>query len=136
MYASTRAVLLQVVAAVAWDSLKDRLVIMLQGEHPLAGHALLYATVQHPIISAICLGPVFLPQRSQPSIGNQVSHGFTGTMAMHTGHERGTPVVFRARDGSMAVVPFALRHAAAHALSMAASTTLSGTLFQSEGSEL
>jgi hypothetical protein len=129
MYANTRAVLLQVVAAVAWDSLKDRLVIMLQGEHPLANHALLYTTVQHPIMSAICVGPVFLPQRSQSPIGNQVGHGRTGTMAVHTGHERGTPVVFRVRDGSMTIIPFALRHGAAHSLPVAASTTLSGTWF-------
>ena len=121
---------LQDVAAVAWDSVKNRLVFMLQGEHPDAGNALLYATVQEPVVSAICLGPLHL-LASEPKCADDQTNGArpAGTLAMHTGNSSGTLVAFRTAGGVVSVIPIALRHGPVVTGRSTGSGTQSGTLF-------
>jgi hypothetical protein len=101
---------LQNVAGVAWDSEKDRLVILLQGDHPLSGHALLYATVQEPLVSAICLGPIHLPQWDASNADGQDQPLCGSAVAMQTSSRRGALAAFRCRTGTVAVVPLGLRY--------------------------
>jgi hypothetical protein len=102
----------QVISAVAWDSVKDRLLVALTGDHPLAGHALLYATVPSPVLSAVCLGPIYLPghtaqedaSEAQAPVGCRV-------VAMHAGSARGTLLASRNGERSVSVIPIAVRDA-------------------------
>lgn len=121
---------LQVIASVAWDSEKDRLAVLLRGDHPFAGHVLLYATVQYPVMSAICLGPLYLPQRHQP--GQSGGERGAGTLAMLTGRPQGTLLGVRIGDGSVSVVPLAVGARIGVAASpppARVSASLSGTQF-------
>lgn len=115
----------------AWDSEKDRLAILLQGDHPFAGHVLLFTTVQRPVMSAICLGPLYLPQLANASVVGQGK--FWGGLAMFTGLQQGTILTARLGDGSVTVLPLAVGHrhhsAAASPVPAGLSASLSGTMF-------
>ena len=114
-----------------WDSQKERLLVSLCGSHPLAGHMLLYTTVQSPVLSAVCLGPVFLPQSSgaqppeapqglqrvggarRPAAGEHVRTGVRGTVALQCRSPLGTLVAARCGEQLVTVIPVAVQDAAA-----------------------
>lgn len=89
-----------------WDSQRDRLLVALKGDHPQAGHALLYTTVQHPVLSAVCVGAVFLPQAAA---GCAPSDGGRRVLALHGGASDGALVASRVGDDRVSVTPLAVR---------------------------
>jgi hypothetical protein len=120
-----------------WDSQKERLLVAMRGTHPLAGHMLLYTTVQHPVLSAVCLGPVYLPQPPAPSAA-EPSRGFQwlgaaprgapgglggggarrgigarGSVALQCGSAHGTLLAARCSEELIAIIPLAVQDIAA-----------------------
>lgn len=121
---------MQVVSGMVWDSQKERLLVSLCGSHALAGHMLLYTTVQSPVLSAVCLGPVFLPQCRGASeqvpthaffgIGGgrhtkaqEVKTGARGTVALQCRSPMGTLVAARCGEQLVTVIPVAVQDATA-----------------------
>lgn len=114
-----------------WDSKKERLLVSLCGAHALAGHMLLYTTVQSPVLSAVCLGPVYLPQCRQepapgpirtflgrtwdqgPSIQDEVRTGVRGTVALQCNNPMGTLLAARCGEKLVTVLPVAVHDATA-----------------------
>jgi hypothetical protein len=119
----------QVVCGMVWDSHKERLLVSLCGSHALAGHMLLYTTVQSPVLSAVCLGPVFLPQcrqatepeRARGFLGHgtrqrapaEVRSAVRGTVALQCKSPLGTLVAARCGEQLITVIPIAVQDAAA-----------------------
>lgn len=105
------AAALQVAAGMLWDSQRDRLLIALKGDHPQAGHALLYTTVQQPVLSAVCIGAVFLPQpaAAPPPRSGAAAEGGRRVLALHAGTPDGSLVASRAADDRVSVMPLAVR---------------------------
>lgn len=119
------------VCGMVWDSQKERLLVSLCGAHPLAGHMLLYTTVQSPVLSAVCLGPVWLPQcrgarQPEPSHGfmgfggansspeqEKVRTGVRGTVALRCRSPLGTLVAARCGEQLVTVIPVAVQDATA-----------------------
>lgn len=113
---------MQVIEAVEWDSRRERLVIALGAAHPLAGHALLFITSQDPVMSALCVGPLYLPPPG-PSLGTghpeieaasgapDARRGRTQLKVLSTG-AAGSLLATRSSPESVAVIPMALRDVA------------------------
>lgn len=93
-----------------WDSRRDRLLVSLKGEHPYAGHALLFTTVQQPVLSAVCVGPVFLPHGAAAPPGDgAAADSQHRVLALHCGAPEGSLVASRAADDRVSVMPIAVR---------------------------
>jgi hypothetical protein len=100
-------------------------VVALKGEHSNAGHALLYRTVQHPIVSAIFLGPVYLPQGHQPK---SKENGDSLSVVLHSGHPEGTLAAFCCSQNSLvAVLPLGLSKGGREGRSLYSLTSASQT---------
>eukprot|EP00892_Ulva_mutabilis_P003401 jgi/Ulvmu1/1432/UM011_0162.1 len=96
----------EVASGMVWDSKRDRLLISLKGDHPYSGHALLFTTVQQPVLSAVCVGPVFLPE-GPPAAAATDTH--RRVLALHCGAPEGSLVASRAADERVSVTPVAVR---------------------------
>jgi hypothetical protein len=79
-------------------------VVALQGDHSWAGHALLLRTVQHPILSAICLGPMYLPRGHR---SKSEGDGSALSVVLHSGRAEGALAAFSC-ENCVAVVPVGL----------------------------
>jgi hypothetical protein len=102
------------ISSVAWDSVKERLVCTLSGDHELAGHALLFGTTQVPVLSAVCQGAIHLPHymRASTSAGHGAGPMQERAVAMQTAHRTCTLVAAYSGAHRISVVPVAVLDAA------------------------
>jgi hypothetical protein len=103
------------VSCAVWDSVKERLLVSLSGDHELAGQALLFGTTRAPMLTAICYGPLHLLRLlACPGSGGTRSGGERErAIALQTSERGGTLVASYCGEGNrVTVVPVAVADAA------------------------